>query len=136
MTDVSTFRLYLLRGAYLVIAVGLAFMVWPKLLSHTPEWAIKHGDTVSLLAGVQLLSLLGIRYPLKMLPLLLFEFVWKSVWLLTIALPLWRAGQIDAGTAESVEACVFGVVLCLIAVPWPYTYAQYVRAQGERWKPV
>ena len=132
--EVSTFRLYVLRAAYLLIAVGLAFMVWPKLLSHTNEWAVMHGDTVSLLAGVQLLSILGIRYPLQMLPVLMFEFVWKTVWLLTIALPLWRADQIDAGTAESVEACVFGVVVCLVAIPWPYAYRHYVAAPGERWK--
>lgn len=129
------FRLYVLRAAYLLIAVGLAFMVWPKLLNHTNEWAVKHGDTVSLLAGVQLLSILGIRYPLQMLPVLMFEFVWKAVWLLTIALPLWRAGQIDSGTAESIEACVFGVVVCLVAIPWPYAYRRYVLAPGERWKP-
>jgi len=136
MPEVSMFRLYVLRAAYLLLAVGLAIMVWPKLLSHTAEWAIQHGDTVSLLAGVQLLSVLGIRYPLKMLPVLIFELVWKSVWLMTIALPLWRAGQIDAGTAESVEACVFGVVICLIAIPWPYAYVHYIRAPGEKWKAV
>jgi hypothetical protein len=134
MPEVSTFRLYVLRAAYLLIAGGLAIMVWPKLLSHTNEWALKYGDTVSLLAGVQLLSILGIRYPLKMLPVLMFELVWKTVWLLTIALPLWRADQIDARTAESVEACVFGVVVCLVAIPWHYAYRHYVRAPGERWK--
>ena len=57
------------------------------------DWALKHGDTFGLLAGIQVLAMLGIRYPLKMIPLLLFELVWKAVWLVTIALPLWRANS-------------------------------------------
>jgi len=97
MPEVSTFRLYVLRAAYLLIAVGLALMVWPSLINHTADWALKHGSTFGLLAGIQVLAMLGIRYPLKMIPLLLFELVWKAIWLITIALPLWRAGQIDPG---------------------------------------
>jgi len=63
--SVSTFRLYLLRAAYLFIAVGLAVMIWPRIINHTTEWALKNGDTAALLAGVQVLAMLGIRYPLK-----------------------------------------------------------------------
>src|SRR5579859_4513072 len=105
MSEVSAFRLCVLRAAYALIAVGLAFMVWPKMIQHTGAWALKYGDTFGLLAGVQILAMLGIRYPLKMLPLLFFELTWKSIWLLAIALPLWRANQIDPGTAESIQAC-------------------------------
>ncbi len=133
MTEVSIFRLYLLRAAYLLIAVGLGLMIWPSLLSHSPEWALKNGDVFGLLAGVQLLAVLGLRYPLKLIPLLLFELVWKSVWLLTIALPLWRAGLLDAGTSESVFACTMGVVVSLIAIPWPYFIKHYVLAPADRW---
>lgn len=134
MVEVSTFRLYVLRGTYLLIAVGLAQLVWPKLLSHSTEWALKFGDTVGLLSGVQVLAMLGLRYPLKMLPILFFELTWKSVWLLTIALPLWQAGQIDAATEESIFACGLGVVICLVAIPWPYVVHHYVRAPADRWR--
>ena len=133
MPEVTTFRLYLLRATYLLIAVGLGFMVWPSLIRHSSDWALKYGDTFGLLAGIQVLALLGIRYPLKMLPLLLFELTWKSIWLVTIALPLWRAGRIDPGTLESIQACVFGVILCAVAIPWPYLLAQFVKASGDPW---
>lgn len=134
MSELSGFRLYVLRAAYTLIAVGLATMVWPKLLHHTEAWALKSGDTVALLAGIQVTAMLGIRYPVKMLPLLFFEFTWKSIWLVTIALPLWRAGHVDPGTAESVNACVLGVVVCLIAIPWRYAWTKYVREPGDRWR--
>jgi hypothetical protein len=134
MPGISPFRLYLLRAAYTFIAVGLALLVWPKLIHHNQEWALRVGDTFGLLAGVQVLAMVGIRYPLKMLPLLFFELIWKSIWLITIALPLWRAGQIDPGTAESVFACVLGVIICLVAIPWHYVWVRFVKEPGDTWR--
>jgi hypothetical protein len=134
MHDVSRFRLYLLRAYYLLLAVGLGLMIWPRLISHTTAWALKNGDTFGLLSGVQLLAILGLRYPLRMLPLLLFELTWKSIWLLTIAVPLWRANEIDPGTAESIKACGMGVIISLVAIPWDYVAAKFVREAGDRWR--
>jgi hypothetical protein len=47
------------------------------------------------LAAISLLALLGIRYPLKMLPLLFFEFLWKAVWVLGWGLPPLFAQQLS-----------------------------------------
>lgn len=80
------------------------------------------------------MAALGLRYPLQMLPLLLFELVWKSIWLIAVAYPLWSAQQIDADTMETVKACLMGIVLFPIAMPWPYVRAKYVKMPGDRWK--
>ncbi|MCI0330483.1 MAG: hypothetical protein L0196_05960 [candidate division Zixibacteria bacterium] len=132
--DVSTFRLYLLRATYLLIAVGLTFMVWPGVIHHTKAWPLMQSVVSCLLAGVSVLAALGIRYPLKMLPLLLFELVWKSIWLIAFAPPLWRAHQIDPETWETVKACLWGIVIMPIVIPWPYVWANYVRKAGDSWK--
>ena len=79
MDRVSLFRLYLLRATYLFIVVGLGFLIWPSLLNPPEHTEHMRGVVRSLLAGVSLLALLGLRYPLQMLPLLLFELVWKSI---------------------------------------------------------
>jgi hypothetical protein len=129
--DVSTFRLYLMRATYLLIAAGLSVEIWPQILSHPLSM---HGATTSLLAGVSVLAVLGLRYPLRMLPLLLFELVWKSIWLIAIAYPLWRANQMDGNARESVQACVMGVVIMPIAIPWPYVWNSFVKASGDRWR--
>jgi hypothetical protein len=133
MTDVSTFRLYLMRALYLLIFVGLGSEIWP-LMFHHAHWDVMHGVACSLLAALSAMMALGIRYPLQMLPLLLFELLWKTIWLIAIALPLWSAHQIDADTGETVFACLMGVVLCPIAIPWPYAFANYVKKPGDRWK--
>jgi hypothetical protein len=134
MSEVSTFRLYLLRATYLLIVVGLGSDIWPGMIHHAKPWDLMHGVAMSLLAAISVLAILGIRYPLQMLPLLLFELLWKSIWLIAIALPLWSAHQLDAETMETVQACLMGIVLFPIVIPWPYVLANYVRKPGDRWK--
>ena len=69
---VSRFRLYTLRVCYLILAAGLGAYVWPSVVSHTSDFALQHGIQTALLAGLGLTAALGLRYPVQMLPLLLF----------------------------------------------------------------
>ena len=87
----------------------------------------------SLLAAVSVLAAFGIRYPLQMLPVLLFEVVWKSIWLIAVALPLWSANQLDARAWETVRDCFFGAILIPL-IPWRHVVAQYMTRPGERWR--
>ena len=133
MTDVSLFRLYALRAAYLFLAAGLAATIWPLLINHSPQWPLMNGVVCSLLAAVSVLAVIGIRYPLQMLPVLLFEMIWKSTWLIAVALPLWSANQLDARTWETVKDCLFGAILIPI-IPWRHVMAQSVTKPGDRWR--
>ena len=133
MTEVSLLRLYLLRGLYLLMAVGLGFTIWPQILHHPTPWSLWHGVGCSLLGAISILAILGIRYPLKMLPLLFFELMWKSIWLLTVALPLWSSHQMDAENLETAQNCLMGIIVPLV-IPWRYVWAHYVKMHGDRWK--
>jgi len=133
MNDVSTFRLYVMRALYLLVCVGEGSIIWPLMFHHQP-WTLMHGVASSLLAALTAMMALGVRYPLQMLPLLLFEFLWKAIWLVAIALPLWSAHQLDPETMETVKATLMGVVLCPIVIPWPYVWANYVKKPGDRWR--
>lgn len=130
--DISLFRLYTLRLAYLILAVGLGIYIWPAVIHHTSESAITHGVQIALLAGIGLTAVLGLRYPLQMLPLLLFEIIWKAIYLTAFALPLWSAHQITAAAAEDIKACLW-VVIFLFLIPWRYVFAHYIRQHGDRW---
>jgi hypothetical protein len=134
MSEVSTFRLYLLRAGYLIIAVGLALMIWPGLIR--PPENLPHMNSVvrSILGAVSLLALLGIRYPLKMLPLLFFELLWKSIWVLAFGLRLWSANRLSPDTAETLNDCIFGIILVLLVTPWGYVLKHYLKAPGEQWR--
>jgi hypothetical protein len=133
MTDVSTFRLYLLRVTYAFITVGLGALIWPLMFDH-PQWSVMHSVACSLLAALSVIMAFGIRYPLQMLPLLLFELLWKTIWLVMIALPAWRAGRVDAEMMETVVNCLVGIVVCPLVIPWGYVWRHYVRKPGDRWR--
>src|SRR5918999_4875797 len=132
MSDVSTFRLYVLRAMYVFTVVGLAIEKLPALL-HPAN--LSPGDSVilSVLGATALLAVLGIRYPLKMLPLLFFEFVWKAIWLLAFGLPLVLAGQLGPETTETLTGVLMGVVLVPLVTPWGYVLRHYLKAPGDRW---
>ncbi len=65
MSEVSTFRLYLLRAMYVFTVVGLAIEKLPALL-HPAN--LSPGDSVilSVLGATALLAVVEIRYPLKL----------------------------------------------------------------------
>lgn len=133
MGEVPTWRLYLMRAVYLLIAVGLGATMWPRMISHG-AYAQMTGAAFALFAALSVLMALGVRYPLRMLPILMFELLWKSIWLLFVALPAWRAGPLDAGTLETARECIPGVVICLIAIPWGYAWRHYVREPSDPWR--
>ena len=132
-SEVSLFRLYTLRASYLVMAAGLGVFVWPAVLHHSSELALTQGVRVALLAGLGATAALGLRYPVQMLPILLFELTWKAIYLIAFAFPLWSAHQITAAAAEDIKA-VMMVVIFIPLIPWRYVFAQYVLKRGERWK--
>ena len=121
---VSNLRLNFLRAVYLLIAVGMGLQVWPQIVTGSGDWAGASGMVKSMLGAVTLLSLLGVRYPLKMLPLLFWEVVFKTTWLLLVALPAWRTGSVSPWIAENTIACGL-VVLVYAAIPWRYAFRHF-----------
>lgn len=133
MNDLSLFRLYLLRALYLLVVVGLGIVVWPGVIHREQPWELMEGVVACMLAAFSALSILGLRYPVQMLPLLLWELAWKSIWLLVVALPLWQAGQMDASTWATASACLMGVIIPFI-IPWRHVWAHYGVKRAERWR--
>jgi hypothetical protein len=133
MHEVSLLRLYTLRICYLILAIGLGLVIWPTVIHHSPEQAIARGIQLSLFAGLGLTAVLGLRYPVQMIPLLLFELTWKAVYLLAFALPLWLAHQVTPSAAEDIHS-VLVVFIFVPLIPWGYVLRHYVLQPGSRWK--
>ncbi len=125
-------RLNVMRVGYLVMGVGLVVFKWPDLLGGGP-WELKEGTVLTMLFAMSVLALLGLRYPQRMLPILLFEVGWKLTWLGVVALPLWLDGDLTGATREQ-AATVLLVAIVIAVIPWRHTLRQYVLVRGERWR--
>jgi hypothetical protein len=130
---VSLPRLYFLRFGYIVVAVGLAVTKWPLIINHDRPWPLFEGVETCMLVALSLLWFLGLRYPLQMLPALLFEIAWKFIWMAAVVLPLWTSDQLDAATLSVFYTCLV-VVIPIAVIPWRYVFAHYVLKQGDPWR--
>jgi hypothetical protein len=129
--QISLLRLYVLRATYLLLVVGLGAMIIPTIVHHELS---ARGVILSLLAGVWILAFLGLRYPVQILPLLLFEFAWKATWLVAFGLPQWSTGQLPSTFAEDFFNIGIGAILMPIVIPWGYVWRHYVKQPGARWR--
>ncbi len=130
--QVSAIRLWVMRVMYLVMAVGLGNIIWPLIISHDSTLPRMTGVAWALLGTIGLLSVLGLRYPLRMIPLLLFELTWKAIWLAAFAAPRWLDGTLDEAMRTSTFETALGAVL-IVVIPWRYVWANYVARQGDPW---
>ena len=129
--EVSLARIYVLRATYLLLVIGLGGMIVSDVVSHP---VISRGVIPSLLGAVWVLAFVGLKYPLEMLPLLMFEFAWKSIWMVAYGLPQWSAGQMPPTFAEDSFNIGLGVILMPLVIPWGYVYRHYVKQSGARWR--
>jgi hypothetical protein len=131
-TLIALWQVNLLRLGYLVMGGGLAVFKWPLLVDHEP-WSLAEGTVECLLVGMSLLALLGLRYPVRMLPILLFEVTWKLIWLGVVALPAWLDGTLDAATSEQVVK-VLWVVIVIAVIPWRHVLTSWATAAADPWR--
>jgi hypothetical protein len=130
-----TFRLNLMRVGYLVMGVGLVFVKWPLFFQEggVASMPVFEGAVAALLTAMSLLALLGLRYPIQLLPVLVFESLWKAIWFAAVAVPHLIAGDMDRQTA-SVLGSFAPMVIVVAVTPWGYVWKRYVRAPGDPWR--
>jgi hypothetical protein len=101
--------------------MGLGLPVWPLIVSP-PDTAVNATTVIrSLLGALAALSLVGLQYPLQILPLLVFELLWKVIWVVAFALRMWLFTGLDDYARDTLFACLMGVVLVPIVIPWGYS---------------
>ncbi|MGB6987552.1 MAG: hypothetical protein WBD74_16390 [Candidatus Aquilonibacter sp.] len=132
--ELPLYRLYVLRVAYALLGVLQGLKTWPAILHHTQPWDFWHGVGMSFFGALTLLALLGIRYPVRMMPLLIFEFTWKLIWVLAAFLPAYLAHSVDTDLANNFFGIFLGPVVVALVLPWGYVWRKYVIAPGDRWR--
>ncbi len=130
---VSLWQLNLIRLLFLLMALIMGSAVWGQLIFESADWPVMRGLAKSMLAALALLSLFGVRYPLQLLPLMLYEIAWKTVWIGMIALPAWASGRMTADIEGLFYECV-GIAIAYFIIPWRYVWHQYVVRPADPWR--
>lgn len=124
---VPKWRWYLMKSFYAFVFLAFGYQIWSTILTNTELWDPMEAVAFSFWAAYATLMGLGIRYPLKMLPLLLLQLFYKTVWLIIAYLPLKANGSLNDITLELYKANGIGIVLDILIIPWGYLYLHYMK---------
>jgi len=133
VADLPLWRLNLIRIGYAVLGLGLAVVKWPVVIGYDHSMPLHEGVVAVLLTAMSLLAFLGLRYPVRLLPVLLFESLWKLIWLSVVALPAVAADDVDPALSDMIFSCSLVVIIDAV-IPWRHVWQRYVVAPGDRWR--
>lgn len=124
---VRPIQIGLLRTFYFLMAAFVATDAWRGILTHEGPWDPVRAVAVCVWAAYPTLGVLGLLHPLRMLPLMLFMVLYKSIWLVAVAFPLWRTGQLWGTPAGDMTAAFAALPVAIAAIPWGYVWRTYFR---------
>ena len=129
----SNVRWKWLKGMYILTIIhaggsGLGMILIPSTIRSIFGWPsqdpIVFGICGSIWVACGLLSILGLRSPLKFSPLLLLQLTYKVVWFVGVILPALIAGNFPAYATGYVFFFAIYIIGDLIAIPFSYVFAK------------
>ena len=119
-------NIYLLRLLFILMFLVLGKTVWTHILNSDGSWSPAEAAAWCVWASYSVLSVIGIIRPLKMLPIVLLEILYKFLWLILVAYPLWSTNQLIGSPAEEMTRSFLWVALPILAMPWKYAFENYI----------
>jgi hypothetical protein len=122
-----------LKGMYIYTIVGaggfgLGIITMPDVMRSMFGWpsqdSIVLGITGSVYLSFALLSILGLRSPLKFAPVLLLQLSYKVVWFVGVIVPLVVAARFPNYAILYVVIFATYIIGDLIAIPFSYVFAK------------
>jgi len=126
LKGVRPIQLYLIKLFFLLMFLFAAKDAWTELLTHQGTWDPEVAIAWCAIAAYTTLSGLGIFHTLKMMPIMLFMFLYKGLWLCFVAYPLWSTDQLVGSDAEGWFEAFIIVVIPFVFAPWRYIIRTYV----------
>jgi len=124
-------RLLYACTATLGITVGSSMLIAPEFsrkivgfpFQLPVEDPIIYGALGGIWTTIGFLCLMGLRSPLKFLPIFTIQFFYKCAWFAFIFFPLLIAGEFPAHGWASAVGNLMWMILDIIAIPWGYLLA-------------
>lgn len=107
---------------------GLGIIIIPNLMKSIFGWPnqdpIVYGVTGSVWLAFGLVSIWGIRSPLKFVPVLLMQLCYKSIWFIGVVLPLLITGKFPMYGLLHVVVMASFIIGDIIAIPFAYLFSK------------
>lgn len=123
---VPRINIYLLRLLFTLVALFVTYDAWQHIINHRGPWDPVDAAAWCMWGAYSVLSVIGIFRPLKMLPIVIFEIIYKIIWLIVVAYPLWATGALAGSPAEAMTQAFLWVILPIVAMPWGYFFRTYI----------
>ena len=117
--------------AYTLIGAGgfgIGMLLMPglmiKMMGFPAQDPITFGIAGSVFLAFALVSVLGLRSPLKFVPVLLLSLSYKLIWFIAVVVPLLISQQFPGYASLLAVIFMTYIVGDLIAIPFPIVFAQ------------
>ncbi len=115
--------LYTILGAG---GFGLGILLIPDTMISLFRWPdqdpIVFGVTGSVYLAFALVSLLGLRSPLKFLPILFLQLFYKSIWFIGVVIPLINSGEFPLSAILLLVIFATYIIGDLVSIPFLYVF--------------
>lgn len=123
---VPAFNIYALRLLYALMFVFLSYDSWSYIINHKGPWEVTNAAAWCVWLAYGAISWIGVLQPLKMLPIVLLEIVYKTAWLFVVAFPLWKKNELEGSPAEYTTYVFIFVILPMLFMPWRYFFRTFI----------
>lgn len=125
--NINAIKLIYWANIFVAGWISISSLFFPKTAQMTVfSDHVAYSEVIRLVGAlwgaIFILSVVGLFFPLNMSLVLLFQLIYKSAWLLFVALPALRSGQ-PYPTGMAVFFLVWVLVLPWI-IPWGYLFGK------------
>jgi len=133
MTEKTNVRVGWLKFMYAYTIVGagttgLGILLIPETMKSVfgipPTDPVVIGLWGSVFVAFAILSIFGLRAPIKYIPVLMLQFCYKSVWFLAVVLPLLIKNEFPAYAVTLAMIFVTYIIGDIIAIPLPFVLSR------------
>ncbi len=111
--------------------IGLTMLASPGLLRSLLGFPVQPSATLklygSIVLGAGLAAIPALRFPLRFVPLLLLQVIYKPIWIVLGALPFFLKGQFPLYLVAITGVFLVYIAGDLIAIPWSYLFSKSER---------
>ena len=113
---------------------GLGMIVVPEGIKTAFRWPVAEPIAFGIVGSVYIafgiLSILGLRSPLRFVPVLLLQLCYKSIWLIGVILPMLITGRFPTYAVLLVIIFATYIIGDLVAIPFSYILGRQAVHQG------